>query len=225
MIRTLVVDDDYRVAAIHAAYLRRVPGFAAVGPAHSAAEARAAIAAERVQLILLDLYLPDEHGLDLVRALPDSPDRPDFIAITAGRDVRNIRTAMQLGAVHYLVKPFRFARLAELLTAYRDVQERLTTLREARQDDVDHLYGLLRPPTLPAPSKGHSAPTLALIRDTLRAADTDMSATEVAAQLGVSRPTAQRYLSYLARHGVVELLLRYGTTGRPEHRYRYRVAP
>jgi response regulator of citrate/malate metabolism len=199
-----------------------VEGFGVVGQAHSAAETRALLA-DGADIILLDLYLPDEHGLDLMRSLAETPDRPDFIVITAGGDVRNVRTAMQLGAVHYLVKPFRFARLAELLTAYRDMHDRLATMNEADQDDVDGLYGLLRSPTLPTPAKGHSAPTMALIRDAVREAATDLSAVEVAERLGVSRPTAQRYLSYLARHGVVELLLRYGSTGRPEHRYRYRA--
>lgn len=223
MIQTLVVDDDYRVAAIHAAYVERIDGFTVVGQVHTAAEAATAVGAGGVALMLLDMYLPDKHGLDLVRSLAETSDRPDFIAITAGREVRDVRTAMQLGAVHYLVKPFRFARLAELLAAYRDMHARLATLHEANQDDVDGLYGLFRGPALPTPGKGHSAPTMALIRDAVRDAGTDISATEVAAQVGISRPTAQRYLSYLARHSVVELLLRYGSTGRPEHRFRYRT--
>jgi response regulator of citrate/malate metabolism len=86
---------------------------------------------------------------------------------------------------------------------------------------VDALFGLLRPSAaLPQPPKGHSAPTLALVRDALREATGDLSAAEVAALTGISRPTAQRYLSYLVERGIVRLNLRYGVTGRPEHRYR-----
>jgi response regulator of citrate/malate metabolism len=131
--------------------------------------------------------------------------------------------AMQLGAVHYLVKPFGFATLRERLAAYQDLRERLTTLDDqADQSDVDALYGLLRgPATLPQQlPKGHSAPTLERVRDAVRSAPGDVSAAEVAELVGVSRPTAQRYLSYLVKHGVVRLRLRYGITGRPEHRYR-----
>lgn len=224
MIRTLVVDDDYRLTAIHAAYVERVPGFAVVAQAHSAAEARAALAEHEVDLILLDLYLPDQHGLEFLRALNEQPGpRPDVIVITAARDVPSLRTAMQLGTVHYLVKPFRFARLAELLGAYGQLNDQLTALREASQDDVDTLYGLLRGPVAPQPAKGRSAPTLARVREALRSAGGALSAAEVAARVGISRPTAQRYLSYLADHDVVELLLRYGSTGRPEHRYRDRA--
>jgi response regulator of citrate/malate metabolism len=175
-------------------------------------------------LVLLDLYLPDEHGLALMRRILtiDGP-RPDIIVITAARDLSSVRTAMRLGAVHYLVKPFGFGRLAERLGAYRDLRSRLGTLTdEADQDDVDTLYGLLR--TGPRADKGYSSSTMGLVREAVRAADPDISAAELATRIGISRPTAQRYLSHLARQGTVEILLRYGLTGRPEHRYRARVS-
>jgi response regulator of citrate/malate metabolism len=222
MISTLVVDDDFRVAAIHAAYVQRVDGFAVAGQAHTAAAALAAVDELVPDLILLDLYLPDDNGLSVMRRLAERPHpRPDVLAVTAARDVASVRTAMQLGAVNYLVKPFAFGRLKERLTAYLDLRQRLTALQEADQHDVDALYGLLRTPALSAqPPKGHSAPTLALVRDAVREAGQDVSAAEVAELVGISRPTAQRYLSYLAQRGVLQLQLRYGSTGRPEHRYR-----
>jgi response regulator of citrate/malate metabolism len=221
MISVLVVDDDFRVAAIHAGYVRQVGGFTLAGTAHSAAQALVAVDELVPDLILLDLYLPDDSGLSLMRRLAerDHP-RPDVLALTAARDITSVRTAMQLGAVSYLVKPFTFATLRERLTAYRDLRRRLTALRDADQQDVDALYALLHAPALPAaPAKGHSAPTLALVRDAVRDAGRDVSAAEVAELVGISRPTAQRYLAYLAQHGIVRLQLRYGSTGRPEHRY------
>ncbi len=222
MISTLVVDDDYRVAGIHAAFVAKVDGFQVVGEAHTAAEALQFAAQRAPDLILLDLYLPDADGLSVMRRLGETPGhRPDVLAVTAARDITSVRTAIQLGAVNYLVKPFRFAALRDRLVAYRDLHERLTELEEADQEDVDGLLGLLRGPALPpVPAKGHSAPTLALVRDAIRASDHDLSAAEVAALVGISRPTAQRYLAYLVQHGVVRLQLRYGSTGRPEHRYR-----
>jgi response regulator of citrate/malate metabolism len=222
MISTLVVDDDYRVAAIHAGYVQRVPGFRATATAHTADAAWQAVQATPPDLVLLDLYLPDEHGLALMRRIQGTDGyRPDIIVITAARDIRSVRTAMQLGAVHYLVKPFGFNRLAERLVAYRDMRRRLGTLdQEADQDDVDTLYGLLR--TAPGSAKGFSPSTMDLIRGAVRAATSDVSAAELATTVGISRPTAQRYLSQLAQQGTVEIILRYGATGRPEHRYRLR---
>jgi response regulator of citrate/malate metabolism len=222
MISTVIVDDDYRVAAIHAAYVSQVDGYHVVAQAHTAADALDVAARLAPDLILLDFYLPDGDGLSVMRRLTERPGhRPDVLAVTAARDVASIRTAMQLGAVNYLVKPFASAALRERLVAYRDLRERLTRLEEADQEDVDALFGLLRPTgALPQPAKGHSAPTLALVRNALRDAPGDLSAAELAALTGISRPTAQRYLSYLVERGVVRLNLRYGVTGRPEHRYR-----
>ncbi|MEY9893074.1 response regulator of citrate/malate metabolism [Catenulispora sp. MAP5-51] len=233
----LVVDDDYRVAKIHAAYVERTPGFTVCGQAHSAAQALDLVAELRPDLVLMDVYLPDGDGLGVIRKLLEAAEsaesaesagpgpHPDFVVITAARDVNTVRTAMQLGAVHYLVKPFGYPAMAEKLTSYLDLRRRMRTLDDADADadqaDVDELFGLLRgQPALPAlPAKGHSAPTLELVRSAVRAAGADVSASEVAERVGISRPTAQRYLSYLTRHGVVRLQLRYGATGRPEHRY------
>ena len=225
MITTLVVDDDYRVSQIHAAYVARVPGFSVTGEAHTLEEARTAIEEQMPDLILLDLYLPDGNGLDLVRALHDRAERPDCMVITAARDLPSVREAMQLVAVHFLVKPFSFAALAERLTAYRDLRARLEQGApqpdEVDQADVDALFGMMRGPGgLPGtPKKGHSAQTLELVRTTIREAGEPMSASDVAARVGISRPTAQRYLSYLAEHGAIRLQLRYGAAGRPEHLY------
>jgi response regulator of citrate/malate metabolism len=219
VISTLIVEDDFHVATIHAAYVRRVSGFTVAGHAATVATARAQINRLAPQLVLLDLYLPDGHGLDLVRdTLAGKEPRPDFLVITAARDMRSVREAMQLGTVHYLVKPFNSSQLEERLIAYRDLHRRLGRIDEAEQHEVDALYGLLRGPA-PLP-KGQSGPTMARIRELLVSAPRDVSASEIAEEVGISRSTAQRYLAELARQGKLELRLHYGTTGRPEHRYR-----
>ncbi|MBV9024854.1 MAG: response regulator [Streptomycetaceae bacterium] len=226
MIRTLVVEDDFRVSGIHAAYVERVPGFEVVRQSGTVAEALEAVGSLQPDLLLLDVYLPDGSGFDVLRQLTGDANgaRPDAIMTTAARDVASVRAAMQLGAVGYLVKPFGSAALAERLTFYRELRHRVDALdpqAEANQADVDALFSAARPSALPAvPAKGHSAPTLALVRDAVRSAQRDLSAAEVAEATGVSRATAQRYLSYLVREGLARLELRYGATGRPEHRYR-----
>jgi response regulator of citrate/malate metabolism len=220
-IRTLIVDDDFQVASIHAGYVDRIEDFTVAGVAHTAAAAATAVHDLHPDLILLDLYLPDENGLSLLGRLREGQGpHPDVIAITAARDVASVRSAMQLGAFHYLVKPFQFSVLAERLAAYAKLRERTRRLKEADQSDVDSMFGLLRasePELLP---KGHSAPTLALVRDVFEDREIECSAAEVAERVGISRPTAQRYLAHLVRSGHLQLHLRYGATGRPEHRYR-----
>ena len=219
MITTLIVEDDYHVATIHAAYVRKLRGFSVAGHASSLASARTEIRRLAPTLVLLDLYLPDGHGLELVReSLAGKDHRPDFLVITAARDMSSVRAAMQLGSVHYLVKPFSFGQLEERMNAYRDLRGRLERTGEAEQHDVDALYGLLRGPA-PLP-KGQSGPTMASIRQLLQASPADVSASEIAEAVGISRSTAQRYLAELAKQGKIELHLHYGSTGRPEHRYR-----
>jgi len=219
-IRTVVVDDDYRVSAIHTAFVTRSQGFAVVGTAHTAAEAVTMVDAARPDLVLMDVFLPDGDGLDVVRQLLDGSDAPDVIVITAAREVATVRTAMQLGAVHYLMKPFGFAALDARLQSYRQLRQRMADLHEADQAEVDELFGMLRPPNphQDRPAKGHSAPTLELVRRAV-ADGGNVSAEEVAAEIGISRSTAHRYLTYLEQHGIVRLEPRYGNAGRPKNGY------
>lgn len=220
MIRTLVVDDDFRVARIHAASVDRVPGFECVGEAHTAAQALEAVTVLDPDLLLLDLYLPDQDGLAVMRSLSGSAGRvPDCIVVSAARDIDAVRSAMQLGAVYYLVKPFGFAQLRDQLETYRRWREQIERTGEADQATVDNLYSLLRAPRSPGLERQQLPPTMANVLDAVRAATASVSAADVAESVGVSRPTAQRHLNELARRGLIRLDLAYGSTGRPTHRY------
>ncbi|MBS1675740.1 MAG: response regulator [Actinobacteria bacterium] len=223
-ITVLVVDDDFRVASVHVGFVDAVPGFHVVGQAGSAAEALRQASELRPDLVLMDVYLPDGDGLDVVRELLADTDPPAVIVISAANDLATVRRAVQLGALHYLVKPFGFAELAERLGAYRDAQERIAALGDAAtQDDVNRLFDLMRPGPAAAPEEGRRlAPTLQAVLDAVTARRTDASAQEVASAIGISRTTAQRALTQLEQSGVLRLELRYGSTGRPEHRYTVR---
>ncbi|MER6399711.1 MULTISPECIES: response regulator [unclassified Kitasatospora] len=223
MIDVLVVDDDFRVADVHAAYVAKVPGFRVTGTAHSAGQALAALERRPVDLLLLDHHLPDETGLALVRRLRERQVACDVMMVTAARDVSTVHAAMQHGALQYLVKPFSFAGLREKLVAYAQLRHALAgpAAREAGQDEVDRLFATLRGTAAPAAAlpKGHSAPTTDLVLGVLRRAGRPLCAQEVADATGLSRSTAQRYLKQLERDSRLRLTLRYGDTGRPEHRY------
>lgn len=221
MIRTLVVDDDYMAASIHRSYTERVHGFEVVGEAHTGGETLELVRHLHPELILLDIYLPDMSGLDVIQALRE-PGGPsvDVIAITSAKDVDTLRRAIQGGVIHYLVKPFFFDTFRERLEKYATLRTRLNSIREADQGEIDRLYGLLRAQGATLP-KGISAPTLALVLQVLgESENSDVSAADVADRAGISRGTARRYLEFLATTGSIELSLRYGATGRPEHLYR-----
>ena len=222
MIRTLIVDDDAMTASIHHSYVERVPGFEVVGEAHTGRRALEAVRELRPDLLLLDIYLPDLSGLDVLRTLRE-PGHPhvDVIAVTAAKDVATLRTAIHGGVIHYLVKPFFFDTLRERLEGYAALHGRLERLREPDQHDIDHVFSLLRSHGRHGLPKGISAPTLETVVEALQRSEGDVTAVELAESTGISRGTARRYLEYLALTGAVELSLRYGSAGRPEHKYRW----
>ena len=220
MIRTLVVDDDFRVAELHCAYVERVKGFTVVGKAHNGADALQAVERLGPDLVLLDIYLPDMSGLDVLQRLREE-DRPvDVISITAAREVEALRAAMRGGVVHYLIKPFLFATFEEKLLSYAGARDRMVRLGQAEQGDVDRIFGALRTVRNEPLPKGLSDTTLDLISQALSRSRSGLAAAAVADAAGVSRVTARRYLDHLCQLGKAELTMRYGSPGRPEHRYR-----
>jgi len=221
VIRTLVVDDDFMAASVHRSFTERVPGFEVVGEALTGADALALAAGLRPDLVLLDIYLPDMSGLEVMRRVREDARSVDVIAITSAKDVQTLRGAMQGGVVHYLVKPFSFATFRERLESYAALKARLDRLSEADQHEIDRLFALLRAQGEGALPKGISTPTLTLVVDVVRTAGDELSAAEVAERAGISRGTARRYLEFLADSGSLDLTLRYGAAGRPEHRYRW----
>ncbi|MGW0905392.1 response regulator [Streptomyces sp. NPDC002853] len=219
MIEVLVVDDDVRVADVNAAYVEKVPGFRVAAKAHSAAEALRLIEDLPVDLVLLDHYLPDDTGLAVVRTLRERGHQTDVIMVTAARDVATVQAAMRHGALQYLVKPFSYAGLRAKLDAYATLRRTLDGGGEAEQAEVDRIFGALSATPAPELPKGHSPTTAELVRRALMGAEGPLSAQELADRTRLSRQTAQRYLKLLERSGRVRLSLKYGDTGRPEHRY------
>jgi response regulator of citrate/malate metabolism len=221
MIRTLVVDDDYRVADLHCAYVERVKGFELAGRAHNGTEALQAVDELRPDLVLLDIYLPDISGLEVLQRLREDDHAPvDVISITAAREVESLRAAMRGGVVHYLIKPFLFVTFEEKLLSYAAAHARMTRIGQAEQTDVDRIFGALRTARNEPLPKGLSDSTLDLIVQALGRSQSGLAAATVADAAGVSRVTARRYLDHLCQLGKAELTMRYGGPGRPEHRYR-----
>ncbi|HZX02655.1 response regulator [Kribbella sp.] len=212
-LRVLVVDDDFRVAKVHADAVDTIADCETVGQARSATDALRLARSRRPGLVLLDEYLPDAPGTTLVGRL-GAP----CIMITSANDPGTVGRAFAAGVVNYILKPFPIEVLAERVTAYARSRAALTGPRPVDQAQIDHAYAVLHSGDLPA-AKGRSQETTALVRDILIAAGGSLTAAQVADEAGISRGTAQRYLAALAKTGNVALSLHYGTTGRPEHHY------
>ncbi|BCW43458.1 response regulator [Arthrobacter sp. StoSoilB5] len=217
MIKVLIVDDDFMVAKVHAGFIQRTPGFGVVGVAHTGAQALLETQRLQPDLVLLDIHLPDINGLDLMHQLRDVAPDLDVLVISAARETETVRKALRGGIVHYLIKPFSQSDLQERLQHYLNAYQGLDASKsEAEQSDVNRVFGLgVSERTLP---KGCSVETLELVEAALKSAPGDVSAAEVAEQLGTSRVSARRYLEYLHDEGALEVRLKYGV-GRPERRY------
>ncbi|MGW5647288.1 response regulator [Saccharopolyspora sp. NPDC003752] len=215
MIGVVVVEDDFRVAQVHAEFTERVAGFRVLGTAHTAAQARELIDAHSPDLVLLDNYLPDCAGVSLLAELD-----VDTIMLTAATDPATVRAAFAAGALNYLIKPFTAEQLADRLTAYARYHSRLPVTGSAvDQEEIDRAVRLLHEGDRPAAPKGQSTLTSQLVIDALRNGGGARSAAEIAEELGIARATAQRYLAALAQDGRAVMTLRYGASGRPEHQY------
>jgi two-component system CitB family response regulator len=219
----VVVDDDFRVAQVHAEVVAGLEGLEVVAVVHTASAALDAARQHQPDLVLLDLYLPDASGLDLLQRLRSLSAPPDVIVISAARDVRSVRAAMRYGVQQFLIKPLDLDSLRERLRRYVQLQARLSEDLDLDQSEIDALLVAMHPHAdaqlatrLP---KGHSPVTAELVLGALASDEAPRSAAEVAEHVGISRWTAQRYLTSLADIGLVHMQPQYGTTGRPEHRY------
>ncbi|MBB5957906.1 response regulator of citrate/malate metabolism [Saccharothrix tamanrassetensis] len=219
-VRTLVVDDDFAVAAIHRGFLEAMPEFTVVGEAHGGGEALRAVESLRPDLVLLDIHLPDISGLEVLARLRARSGPPvDVIAVTAARERETVRQAMSRGVDHYLVKPFTRTAFLDRMRQYLARRTEVQRLgRWLDQDEVDQLLQH-RPTTVGLP-KGLSAVTLRLVTEALRDGVGDLSAQEVGERAGLSRVSARRYLEHLVAIGKAEVQPRYGMANRPAHGYR-----
>jgi response regulator of citrate/malate metabolism len=226
VISVLIVDDDFMVAKVHAGFVAALDGFEVVGTASTGTQALEDVVRLRPDLVLLDVYLPDMTGLDVLRRLRAAACPSDVIVISAARDVDSIRSALHGGVMHYLVKPFDRRTFETRLRDYAALRSDMAELGEAGQTDVDRVFGAGRPPASRTPvvtPKGIAPETLDLVRATLVAAGPDgLSATECSERTGLARVSARRYLEQLVAQQEAEVRQRYGTAGRPERRFTLR---
>ncbi|MHA7271513.1 response regulator [Arthrobacter sp. HLT1-20] len=208
----LIVEDDFHVGRLHAGFVDAVPGFRALPPAPTAAQALNVIHAQAPDLVLLDVYLPDATGLDVLRRID-----VDAMMLSAASDPETIRKALRHGALAYLIKPFSAQLLESRLRGYLRYRRLLAETGTLSQDRLESAWQALHPAVAATGPRPGSATETAVLGVLVRGGD--QSTADVAKAVGISRTTAQRYLQALADDGAVVISLRYGATGRPEHRY------
>jgi two-component system response regulator DcuR len=222
MINVLIVDDDPMVAELNKYYLSQVSGFHCQATVATLSQARALLAdaAVSIDLVLLDIYMQQENGLDLLPGLRELGEKTDVIVISSASDVNTVQKALHYGVVDYLIKPFQFTRFKEALSNYQQ-QSQILAQREFSQADVDSL--LRRQPNsqegkkLP---KGLTSITLSTVCEWIEQQHSNEFSTDnLANAIGISRVSCRKYLIYLAESGILGTRILYGTTGRPVYLY------
>ncbi len=217
-LKVLVVDDDFRIAQLHGKYVEQQDGYVLVGIAHDCAGALERAQALDPDLVILDVYLPDRSGIEVVRGLREAQLHCDVILITAAKEIEILDEAFRLGIFDYLLKPFGPDIFRDALAKFRQFREQLRSEAEPDQAFVEGLKRLraARVPTALNPQKGIDARTLERVAAIVKGADEGRTAEQIGRLAGVSRSTARLYLNHLVERGEADQVLQYGTVGRPQ---------
>jgi two-component system, CitB family, response regulator CitT len=221
MIRAAIAEDDFRVAMIHEQFLSQIEGVELAGKALNGAETLELLKESSIDLLLLDIYMPDILGVELIQKIRESGFQTDIIMITASDDKEMVEKALRSGIMDYIIKPATFERFKATIEKYK-AKRSLFNRNDVTQQMIDQYFGIdpeihtVRD-NLP---KGIDPLTFEKVKEILKKNPHEgMTAGEVGEKMGASRTTARRYLEYLVSENEVTAELSYGIVGRPERIY------
>jgi two-component system CitB family response regulator len=227
MINVMIVEDDPMVREINSKFLKRLDGFTLVKAARNLEEAKEFILNNSIDLILLDIFLPKENGIDLLKWLRSQNFTTDIIMITADNAIESVQEAFRFGVIDYLIKPFSFQRFRESLYQFKERVNKFQAQKTIKQEELDKLitspnnnsgFKNLNEESL---EKGLNRYTYKKIWEAIVEENNDYyTAEKLAEELRIARVTVRKYLEYMTKEKKVEKLIEYGKVGRPQHRYR-----
>lgn len=217
MIKVFLVEDDPMVLEVNAGFIKKIPNLSLIGHSRAGNEAIVLIEKMKPDLVLLDMFLPDISGFEVLKIIREMEIPTDIIMITAARDTKTIHEFFRLGAVDYIVKPFRFDRFKTAIEAYENMWKKLRDVSDLKQEDIDEMKQIKT--TEEYLPKGLSEKTMRQILLALIDQDEPTTAEQLASILGMARVTVRRYLDYLVQQGKIQFEVKYGSVGRPSHYY------
>lgn len=223
MIKTVIVEDDLMVASINSQFAKRNPNIQIVATFHNGKDALEYLKSSDADLVLLDLYIPDCTGLEVLSELRKEGSEIDVIMITAANDAEHINEALQLGIVDYLIKPFQYERFAQALDKYLVRKKAIESGVSFTQEEIDRLVNASSPAASTKKAelqKGVQQKTLDKIRVCLSAHPGNyLPCEQIASETGLSRVTIRRYMNFLIEENEVTSMIDYSTGGRPSILY------
>ena len=176
-----------------------------------------------VDLIILDMYMPQMSGLELLRILRAEGVNADVIMVTSADDAATIESFIRLGVTDYLIKPFGYERFQLALKNFCDhwdtIHQDPNHPHKFTQNQLDnvllHLTASSPPPAPGGMPKGLQSQTLTLLQDYLKENPQGHTCDDIASHVGLSVVTVRRYMNYLAEQHLVDSDMDYNTGGRP----------
>lgn len=212
----MIVEDDDMVMSIIEDFIYKIPKTEVICKAYNLSSAKKCLESETIDLVLIDIFLPDGNGIDLLKWIRIKTINVDAIMITADQRSSSLESARRYGVYDYILKPFKFERFQEAIDVFRKrkhlidsdehikqhVVDRIITNKDSAVDWKNQTYELI----------------LAYLKDH---SDDSYTSSEIANLVGISRITARKYLEAMELEGVVGLELSYGNVGRPKNKYSY----
>lgn len=220
MIKVLIVEDDPMVAELNRRYIERIEGFLFCGIVKNGDDALAFLQEKAVDLVLLDIFMPNMNGLELLAAIRQQNYSVDVIVVSAARDNQSIQATLRNGAVDYLIKPFEFDRMQTALVAFK---KRLQLIRESANLSQRDLDQQVFARTLQLDSelpKGLDRNTIKRVWERILEQQEEFTAEEMANYVGLSPVSIRKYLKYFQSVDLLNVEISYGAVGRPVYRYR-----
>lgn len=217
----LIAEDDFRIANIHEEFLAKLTGFKVVGKALNGKETINIVSSKNVDLILLDIYMPDILGSEMIQEIRTIHPEIDIIMISAATEKEIVTDVIRNGIFDYIIKPVKMERFIETLKRYKKMKQKLDREMEVDQSLLDDYFGHYSDQKMieKETPKGIDPLTLEKVSETLTVLNQGVTAEQMGQEIGVSRTTARRYLEYLISTSDVQAELEYGIVGRPERRY------
>ncbi|MEI4770510.1 response regulator [Psychrobacillus sp. FJAT-51614] len=220
MIKVVIAEDDFRIAQVQEQFLQKITGVKLVGKALNAKETMDLLSENEVDLLLLDIYLPDELGTDLLSKIRESYPIIDIIMVTAATERTMLEKAVRYGVFNYLLKPVTMKKFVETIEDYKRKKELLSISDEIDQTMIDRFFGITNQSTimhkdLPTGIDHHTLEKVKEVVEELKGVSID----EMSEKMGASRTTARRYLEYLVSVNVCTAKHEYGIVGRPQRKY------